>query len=223
MMLRKIKSYVLRGSGLTDRQKQGLAIYHSHYSLPLTQGVWNFSHIFNRQADTIIEIGFGMGQSLFEMAKCNPHINYIGIEVHQAGVGSLAASVHEAQLSNVRLISHDAVEIFDTVIPDNSLTGIQIFFPDPWPKNKHHKRRLIQVNFVNTLVKKLRMSGFIHAATDWEHYAHDMLSVFQEIPELTNQSKDHGFIDRPATRPLTKFEEKGLNQGHKVFDLLFLR
>lgn len=221
--LRTIKSYVLRGSGLTQRQKSGLDLYQDHYRLPLDSGLWDLKQIFRRESKTIIEIGFGMGHSLFTMANQNPNVNYIGLEVHQAGVGGFAADLHDAHMTNVRIVAHDAVEVFESVVADKSLDGVQIFFPDPWPKKKHHKRRLLQTPFINLLVKKLQTDGFIHVATDWEPYAQEVLSLLSLHPELSNQSTTNGFIERPTARRITKFEEKGINKGHKIFDLLFFK
>lgn len=152
-MQRRIKSYVLRAGRVSNRQNQGLELWLKDYELAVDGNPWNLAAAFNRNADTVVEIGFGMGASLLAMAKNNPEINYIGIEVHLAGVGSLAADLHEHQLSNVRIVAHDAVEVFRTQLLDNSLGGVQIFFPDPWHKKRHHKRRLIQKEFIQLVTK----------------------------------------------------------------------
>jgi tRNA (guanine-N7-)-methyltransferase len=180
-------------------------------------------NIFNRDAETIVEIGFGMGASLLTMAKMRPDVNFIGIEVHRAGIGSLATALFDEKVANVRIAPIDACEVFKQSILDESLAGIQIFFPDPWPKKRHHKRRLVQLNFVNLLVKKLRKGGFLHCATDWEDYAHHMNDVLSNQPVLRNQHESGGFVERPNTRPLTKFESRGIDLGHEVFDLIFLK
>lgn len=164
-MQRTIKSFVHRAGRMSPRQQLGLEQLMAHYTLP-HETAWDFAQIFAREADTIVEIGFGMGASLLTMALEHPEVNFIGIEVHRPGVGSLAADIHEYQLQNLRIASFDAVELFKQCIPDASLAGIQIFFPDPWPKKRHHKRRLIQPEFVRLLVQKLKSHGFVHCATD---------------------------------------------------------
>ncbi|CAM2741908.1 tRNA (m7G46) methyltransferase, SAM-dependent [Legionella steigerwaltii] len=222
-MQRRIKSYVLRAGRVSNRQRQGLEIWLKDYELIVDGGPWNLADEFVRNADTVVEIGFGMGASLLAMAKNNPALNYIGIEVHLAGVGSLAADLHEHQLSNVRVVAHDAVEVFRTQLLDNSLAGIQIFFPDPWHKKRHHKRRLIQKEFIHLVTKKLKPGGFIHCATDWQEYAEHMLDVLSAEPALKNSQQDGGYSPRPLSRPLTKFEQRGERLGHGVWDLIFIK
>ncbi|PWY55384.1 tRNA (guanosine(46)-N7)-methyltransferase TrmB [Legionella qingyii] len=222
-MQRKIKSYVLRAGRVSNRQRQGLDLWFKNYELSVGGNPWNLAEEFHRIADTVVEIGFGMGASLLTMAQNNPELNYIGIEVHQAGVGSLAADLHEYQLSNVRIVAHDAVEVFRTQLMDNSLAGVQIFFPDPWHKKRHHKRRLIQKEFIQLLTKKIKPGGFIHCATDWQNYAEHMLDVLSAEPTLQNTQKEGGYSPRPLSRPLTKFEQRGERLGHGVWDLIFTR
>ncbi|MBN9229820.1 MAG: tRNA (guanosine(46)-N7)-methyltransferase TrmB [Legionella sp. 40-6] len=223
-MHRRIKSYVLRTGRVSNRQQQGLDLWIKDYNLPLSDKPWDFTEIFGRSGDVIVEIGFGMGASLLTMAQQQPDCNFLGIEVHQAGVGSLAADLHDHQIKNVRIIAQDAVQILQTQIPDESLAGIQIFFPDPWPKKRHHKRRLIQTEFVHLLTLKLKKSGFIHCATDWQEYAVHMLEVLSTNRSLKNLSpQEDGYIPRPETRPLTKFEQRGTRLGHGVWDLLFIK
>jgi len=222
-MHRKIKSYVLRAGRVSNRQQQGLELWLKDYELRLSSSPWKYTEIFPRTSDVIVEIGFGMGASLLTMAKENPHLDYIGIEVHQAGVGSLVADLHDHQLSNVRVVAHDAVEVFQTQLADNSLAGVQIFFPDPWHKKRHHKRRLIQSEFINLLVTKIKPGGFIHCATDWQEYAEHILEVLSNEPALSNQQKEGGYAPRPQSRPLTKFEQRGERLGHGVWDLLFIK
>lgn len=221
MQMRTIKSFVLRTGRVTTRQQYALDHWFAAYHLPAQ--VWCLEKLFDRSADTIIEIGFGMGQSLLQMAQTQPHVNFIGIEVHQAGIGSLVASLHEAGISNVRIAPYDAVDVFKNYLPDNSLAGIQIFFPDPWPKKRHHKRRLIQTDFVKSLISKLKHGGFIHCATDWQDYAETMHKVFEAESNLVNQQAAGGFSPRPAARPLTKFEQRGHLLGHSVWDLIYRR
>ena len=222
-MHRRIKSYVLRAGRVSNRQQQGLELWLKEYELPVNKLPWNFSQEFGRSAETVVEIGFGMGTSLFTMAQENPQFNYIGIEVHKAGVGSLAADLHDHQVSNVRIAAHDAVEVFQTQLEDNSLSGVQIFFPDPWHKKRHHKRRLIQPEFIQLLVKKIKKNGFIHCATDWQEYADHILEVLSAEPALDNQQISGGYSPKPPSRPLTKFEQRGERLGHGVWDLIFIK
>ena len=162
-----------------------------------------------------------MGASLLAMAMASPNTHFVGIEVHRAGIGSLAANLYAHNITNVRIAPYDAVDILETSLADASISGVQIFFPDPWPKKRHHKRRLVQMDFILRWLPVLKPHGFIHCATDWEAYAQQMLTVLAAIPALHNQSEQHDFVPRPATRPLTKFELRGQNLGHDVWDLMF--
>lgn len=222
-MRRTIKSFVLRAGRISGRQQHALDTYLSQYELPINGSPWNFSEIFGRDADTIVEIGFGMGASLLTMAMQQPEKNFIGIEVHRAGIGSLLADIHDNNISNIRIIPHDAVEVLKQHIPSDSLAGIQIFFPDPWPKKRHHKRRLVQPEFLQVLLPVLGKGAFVHCATDWQEYADHMLEVLEQQTFLQNVQEAGGFIDRPETRPLTKFEQRGNRLGHGVWDLLFVK
>jgi tRNA (guanine-N7-)-methyltransferase len=222
-MHRKIRSYVLRAGRISNRQQQGLDLWVKDYELVMTGSLWNLAQEFGRAADIIVEIGFGMGASLLTMAQNNPELNYLGIEVHRAGVGSLAADLHEHHLTNVRIVAHDAVEVFRTQIADNSLAGVQIFFPDPWHKKRHHKRRLIQPELIHLLTQKIKKGGFIHCATDWQEYAEHMLKVLSEESVLVNSQSKGGYTPRPKSRPLTKFEQRGEGLGHNVWDLIFIK
>ncbi len=222
-MQRRIKSYVLRAGRVSNRQQQGLDLWLKNYELAMNNEPWSFEKEFGRSADTIVEIGFGMGTSLLSMAKDNPQSNYIGIEVHRAGVGSLAADLHEHQLLNVRIVAHDAVEVLQSQIADNSLVGVQIFFPDPWHKKRHHKRRLIQPEFIQLVSKKIKKDGFIHCATDWQEYAEHMLEVLSAEAMLRNQQLTGSYSPRPDSRPLTKFEKRGERLGHGLWDLIFIK
>lgn len=223
MMHRRIKSYVLRAGRVSNRQQQGLDHWIKDYELTVDGNLWSLSKEFLPAAEVIVEIGFGMGTSLLTMAQNNPQINYIGIEVHQAGVGSLAADLHDYQISNVRIVAHDAVEVFRTQIADNFLAGVQIFFPDPWHKKRHHKRRLIQAEFIQLLAQKIKPGGFIHCATDWQDYAEHILEVLSANKLLHNSQVENGYSPKPASRPLTKFEQRGERLGHGVWDLIFLK
>lgn len=222
-MHRRIKSYVLRAGRVSNRQQQGLDDWLKEYALAMSGTPWELAAEFGRTADTVVEIGFGMGTSLFTMASEHPDINYIGIEVHTAGVGSLVADVHDHQLTNLRVVAHDAVEVFQTQLADNSLAGVQIFFPDPWHKKRHHKRRLIQSEFIQLVTKKIKAGGFIHCATDWQEYAEHILAVLSAEPALHNQQTDGGYSPKPSSRPLTKFEQRGERLGHGVWDLIFIK
>lgn len=180
-----------------------------------------FDRLFGRHAPTIFEIGFGMGETTAEIAKARPDDNFLGVEVHGPGVGGLLKRVDELGLANVRVIRHDAVEVLAAMIAPASLAGIHVFFPDPWPKKRHHKRRLLKSAFVHELALRLTAGGYLHAATDWEDYADEMLAVLSAEPLLANTVA--GFAARPAYRPLTKFEARGLRLGHRVRDVIFRR
>lgn len=222
-MKRTIKSFVLRAGRLSPRQAYGLDHALERYLLPLQETSWCFKTIFGRQADVFVEIGFGMGASLISMARAAPHQDFIGVEVHRAGIGALAVALEEEGLTNVRIAPYDAREVFQVCLPDESLAGVQIFFPDPWPKKRHHKRRLIQTDFVTRLLQKIKQGGLIHCATDWEPYAAWMLDVLSHHPALINAASSGGFSLRPLSRPITKFEQRGLALGHGVWDLVFLK
>lgn len=222
-MQKGIKSFVLRAGRVSNRQQKALDLWLPQYQIHLENAIWDMASLFPSEAPTVVEIGFGMGASLCTMAMQAPHINFLGIEVHKAGVGSLVAALHEHALSNVRIVVADAVEVLTHYIPLNTLHGVQIFFPDPWHKKKHNKRRLIQPSFVNTLVDRLSPSGFIHCVTDWDDYAAHMLAVFSQHEALKNiQEQDFSSL-RPTTRSLTKFEARAAKLGHKVHDLIFIK
>lgn len=222
-MYRTIKSFVLRAGRVSPRQQLALDKWLVDYELPAPGNKWDLVAAFGRKADTVFEIGFGMGGSLITMAKAAPEVNYIGVEVHRAGIGSLVADLHDEVINNVRVAPYDAVEVLKTCIVDGSLAGVQVFFPDPWPKLRHHKRRLVQPELIQLLIKKIKVGGFIHCATDWEEYAEQMMLVLNAAPELANTQPDGGFMPRPLFRPLTKFEHRGNQLGHGVWDLMFVR
>ena len=179
--------------------------------------------LFGRDANTVLEIGFGNGGSLAQMAKANPQNNYLGIEVHRPGVGNLLLQIEQDNISNIRVICADAVEVLEQMIPDASLYRVQLFFPDPWHKKKHHKRRIVQKPFVELLRQKLIIGGVFHMATDWQDYAEHMMVVMSEAEGFNNQSGAGEYAERPDYRPLTKFEQRGHRLGHSVWDLLFER
>ncbi|OBW97706.1 tRNA (guanosine(46)-N7)-methyltransferase TrmB [Gallibacterium genomosp. 1] len=220
---RKVRSFVLRTGRLSDAQKRAMNDNWSEFGLEHQADQFDFKKIFDNDQPVILEIGFGMGSSLVEMAKQNLNNNYIGIEVHTPGIGACIAYALEQQVRNLRVICHDAIEILQDNIPDQSLSGLQLFFPDPWHKAKHHKRRIVQPQFLKLVMQKLKTGGFIHMATDWENYAEQMLDVLSQEEELTNTSATNDFIPRPDFRPLTKFEQRGHRLGHGVWDLYFVK
>lgn len=222
--LRKVRSFVLRTGRLSDYQRDMMNNNWVNLGLDYQSSPFNFQEIFNNNNPVILEIGFGMGRSLVEMAEQNPDQNYIGIEVHTPGVGACIAYALEKGVKNLRVICHDASEILRDSIGDKTLGGLQLYFPDPWQKAKHHKRRIVQPEFISRVLTKLHPNGFIHFATDWENYAEHMLEVLRQFEaELQNTSATNDFIPRPDFRPLTKFEERGHRLGHDVWDLYFLK
>ena len=217
--LRPIRSFVKREGKLTSGQQNAINRFWPSYGVDLDHDVLNFKSLFNRDANTIVEIGFGNGLSLASMAQAQPELNFFGIEVHRPGVGSLLVQVGKHSLSNVRVSQDDAVQVFEQQIADDSLQRVQIFFPDPWHKKRHHKRRLIQPEFVEMLVKKLKPSGQIHVATDWENYAEHILEVLSADINLRNTAE--AYAEKPDYRPKTKYEERGRRLGHGVWDMVF--
>ena len=216
----RIRSFIRRQGRLTPGQQLALDNHWATYCLdPKTD--YDFAQVFGRDAPLFVEIGFGNGDSLAKMAAANPDKNYIGIEVHTPGVGHLLILLHEQGINNVRIYCHDAIEILEQKIADNSLAGVHLFFPDPWHKKKHHKRRIVRPSFVDLLVKKLKTGGYFHAATDWENYAEAMLTVLSEGAVLNNTSPTQDYCSCPKYRPLTKFEQRGIKLGHGVWDLIF--
>jgi tRNA (guanine-N7-)-methyltransferase len=221
----RIRSYVLRAGRVGSGQARALAEIGPRFMLPYQPAVLDLDVAFGRTASNpaprILEIGFGMGEGLAEIAAANPENDYIGVEVHTPGVGALLKQIGERGLTNVRVIQHDAVEVLTRMLAPACLAGIHIFFPDPWHKKRHHKRRLIQPPLVNLLASRLAPGGYIHLATDWQDYAEQMLAVLSAEPLLVNSVTD--YAPRPDTRPLTKFEQRGIRLGHGVWDLVFRR
>jgi len=217
----RIRSYVLRAGRVGSGQARALADIGPLYRLPYQPGVLDFEAVFNRRAPRILEIGFGMGEGLAETAAAHPDHDYLGVEVHTPGVGALLKQIGERGLVNVRVIQHDAVDVLTHMLAPTSLAGLHIFFPDPWHKKRHHKRRLIQPPLVQLLASRLQPGGYIHLATDWQDYAGQMLAVLSAEPLLRNTVAD--YAPRPDTRPLTKFEQRGIRLGHGVWDLVFRR
>ena len=221
--LRKIRSFVRREGRLTTGQQHALDTLWPKYGIDISDTTLDLGSIFGNEKPVILEIGFGNGDSLAQMAKDNPGLNYLGIEVHRPGVGHLLYLIEEQGIENLRIMSEDAVEIISNQIPEQALTGIQLFFPDPWPKKKHHKRRIVQPEFVKLLASRLKPGGFFHMATDWENYAEHMLEVMSAAEDFENSTQGGDFIPRPESRPLTKFEQRGQRLGHGVWDLLYIR
>jgi tRNA (guanine-N7-)-methyltransferase len=220
-LYRPVRSFVLRPGRISSAQTRALETLLPRYGIPYREALLDLDAAFVRPAPKILEIGFGMGASTAEIAQAQPENDYLGIEVHPPGVGSLLKLIEEKNLANLRIIQHDAVEVLRHMIPDAALDGVHIFFPDPWPKKRHHKRRLIQPELVAALCRKLKPGAYLHAATDWQEYAEHILAVFGAQPLLENTAQD--YAPRPAWRPLTKFEQRGLNLGHGVWDLVFRR
>ena len=216
---RTIRSFVMRAGRTTEGQARALADLGPRFVLPFQPQVLNFEQTFGRRAPVVLEIGFGMGDATAQIAQTLPDTDFIGCEVHEPGVGALLKQIGERGLNNLRLVRHDAVEVLEQMIEPASLAGIHIFFPDPWHKKRHHKRRLIQAPFVAQLVTRLAPGGYLHCATDWEPYAQQMLEVLGAEPALVNTAE--GYAEKPAYRPLTKFENRGLRLGHGVWDLVF--
>jgi tRNA (guanine-N7-)-methyltransferase len=216
-----IRSYVLRQGRVSNAQQRALDALKPRFGIPYTKKLLDLDTAFGRAAPKILEIGFGMGETTATIAAAHPENDYLAIEVHNPGVGSLLKQISEMDLTNLRIIQHDAVEVLRDMIPDASLDGVHIFFPDPWHKARHNKRRLIQAPFIARLVLKLKPGGYVHAATDWQDYAEQMLAVFSTEPLLQNTAAN--FAPRPDYRPLTKFELRGLRLGHGVWDLVFRR
>ena len=216
----RIRSFIRRQGRLTPGQEVALDQHWPQYGLE-PELDYDFSQVFGRQAPLIVEIGFGNGDSLAKMAAANPDHDYIGIEVHKPGVGHLLILLHEQGLTNVRVYCHDAIEILEQKLPDHSLAGLHLFFPDPWHKKKHHKRRIVRPSFVELLNKKLKVGGYFHAATDWQNYAEWMLDVLGAQQGLSNTSPTQDYCPCPDYRPLTKFEQRGIRLGHGVWDIVF--
>ena len=216
-----IRSYVLRQGRFSRGQQRAYADLLPRLGVAYRPEPLNFREIFGRPAPTVVEIGSGMGETTVRIARENPGTNYLAVEVHAPGVGSLLKQLDESAVDNVRVVQHDAVEVMRDMVPRDSLAGIHVFFPDPWPKKRHHKRRLIQPAFAELAAARLAPGGYLHVATDWQDYADHVLAVLTQVPGLRNTADD--FAPRPATRPETKFERRGLKLGHGVWDIVFTR
>ena len=216
---RAIRSFVLRQGHMTAAQQRAIDTLWPRYGLDYRAENLDLAQTFGRAAPKVLEIGFGMGTATAEIARRLPDTDFLAADVHGPGVGNLLKLIEEQGIANIRVMRHDAVEIVENMLADNSLDGIHIFFPDPWHKKRHHKRRLIQAPFVAKLLPKLKSGGYIHLATDWEEYAAQMLDVLRAFPGLENTAE--GYAPTPAYRPETKFEARGKRLGHGVWDLVF--
>jgi tRNA (guanine-N7-)-methyltransferase len=217
----RIRSYVLRQGRVSNAQRRAHDTLLPRFGITFDETPLDLDTVFGRRAPRILEIGCGMGETTVAIAAAHPDTDYIGIEVHTPGVGSLLKQIDEAGLSNVRVIQHDAVAVMDTMIPPASLDGLHIFFPDPWPKKRQQKRRLIQSPFIALAASRLKPGAYLHAATDWQEYAEQILAVFSAEPTLANTAS--GYAEKSAYRPQTKFETRGLKLGHGVWDIVFRR
>ncbi len=219
---RRIRSFVLRQGRLTKGQERALETGWPQFGIEYTPATLDLNLAFGRsESKKILEIGFGMGDATAKIAQTLPDCDFLAVEVHTPGVGGLLKLMQEGEISNIRIIQHDAVEVLENMLPDQSLDGVHIFFPDPWHKKRHHKRRLIQAEFVKLLCAKLKVGAYIHVATDWQEYAEWVLEVLKAEPMLQNTATD--YAEKPSYRPLTKFENRGLKLGHGVWDLVFIR
>jgi tRNA (guanine-N7-)-methyltransferase len=216
---RSIRSYVLRQGRISNAQRRAHAELFPVYGVPFSPAPLDLVALFGRAAPKTLEIGFGMGETTAAIAQQHPECDTLGVEVHTPGVGSLLARIAELRLANVRIVQHDAVEVIEKMIAPEALEGVHLFFPDPWPKKRHHKRRLIQAPFVSLLASRMKPGAVLHACTDWEDYAAQMLQVLSA--ESTLQNTASGYAARPDSRPQTKFERRGLSLGHRVWDLVF--
>jgi len=219
---RRIRSFVLRQGRLTKGQARALETVFPKFGITYKPELLDLSTQFGRaDSKKILEIGFGMGETTAKIAQTLPECDFLAAEVHTPGVGALLKLIDESALTNIRVIQHDVVEVLQNMLPEASLDGIHIFFPDPWHKKRHHKRRLIQAEFVKLLCTKLKPGAYIHVATDWQEYAEWVLEVLSAEPQLQNTAKD--YAEKPGYRPLTKFENRGIKLGHGVWDMVFTR
>ena len=218
---RPIRSFVLRAGRMGPGQARALAELGPRFVVPYADTPLDFDALFGRAAPRVLEIGFGMGDATAAIARAMPDTDFVGVEVHAPGVGALLKRIGETGLTNVRIVQHDAVEVLERMIAPGSLAAVHLFFPDPWPKARHHKRRLVQPGFVALVASRLAPGGTLHCATDWQPYAEQMLEVLSAEPALRNTA--NAYAPRPPYRPLTKFESRGLGLGHGVWDLVFTR
>ena len=225
--MRQVRSFVRREGRLSSRQIRALDQLWPEYGIEYEEKLLDLDQLFSPNHPNTnpitLEIGFGMGASYIETIQAQPNTNFIGIEVHRPGVGTFLNRAVANKLTNIKVLKHDAVEVLKHMIPDGSLDKVQIFFPDPWPKKKHNKRRIVQPDFMNIITQKLTSNGILHLATDWENYAEHMLEVLESVEGLTNQAGENQYAPRPEDRPLTKYEQRGQRLGHGVWDLVFVK
>jgi len=219
--IRTIRSFVKREGRLTAGQQHAIDTQWAEFGVDYAAALLNLTDIFKRNAHTVLEIGFGNGESLFEMAQASPEKNFLGIEVHRPGVGHLLRLIENSKCQNIRVSNHDAIDVLQDQIADASIDRLQLFFPDPWHKKKHNKRRIVQEKFLIEVARVLKPTGTFHLATDWEHYAKQMLQTLNDSGLFTNLSADNTYVPKPQERPTTKFEKRGQRLGHSVWDLLF--
>ena len=219
--IRPIRSYVLRQGRLTKHQAEGIRLLSALHAIPFRDNNLSWDKIFSNKGKKIIEIGFGMGHTTIEIAETLTDSNFIAIDVHSPGVGNLLNKIKENELENLKIIQHDAVEVLEKMVIDESLDAIHIFFPDPWHKKRHNKRRLIQNSFLELISRKLKKDGYIHIATDWEDYADWIVGIFKKNKKY--RSKNSDFSKKPSYRPKTKYENRGINLGHQVWDIIFVK
>jgi tRNA (guanine-N7-)-methyltransferase len=223
-MHRPIRSFVLRQGRFSAAQQRAYTTLLPRFGISYSASILDLEAVFGRAAPKVLEIGFGMGETTAAIAEACPDRDFLAVEVHTPGVGSLLKLIDERRLTNIRIVQHDAVEVVTNMIEADALAGAHVFFPDPWPKKRHHKRRLLQPTFVHELARRLTRNGaggYLHTATDWEEYAIEMLATFTAEPLLRNHAVE--FAPRPDYRPLTKFERRGLGLGHGVWDVIFAR
>jgi tRNA (guanine-N7-)-methyltransferase len=220
---RPVRSFVLRAGRLTEGQKRALDELWPRYGIEPGGGLLDLAAVFGNDHPVILEIGFGNGEATWKMALAHPEENYLGVEVHRPGVGHLLLKIEQDSVSNIRIANEDAVGFLMKRIPAESLAGARIYFPDPWPKKRHHKRRIIQAPFIGLLAAKMKQGGILHMATDWEPYAEHMLEVMHNSPEFENLAVEGKYSSKPDWRPETKYEKRGQRLGHAVFDLVFRR
>jgi tRNA (guanine-N7-)-methyltransferase len=218
---RPIRSYVLRQGRVSKAQRRAHDALLPQFGIPFAREIIDLDRVFGRSAPKILEIGFGMGETTAAIAARYPENDYLGIEVHTPGVGSLLKQIGEQEITNVRIIQHDAVEVLTHMVAPRTLDGVHVFFPDPWPKKRHHKRRLIQPPFIALLAERMKAGAYLHVATDWKEYAEHVLATLSA--ERTLQNTAAGYAPRSDRRPQTKFESRGLKLGHKVWDIVFSR
>ena len=224
-MHRSIRSFVLRSGRVTQAQQRAYEEIFPRFALPYAKSPLDYAQAFGRSAPTVLEIGFGMGETTATIAQARPDLNFLGVEVFATGIGALCKRIDQLQLANIRIVQHDAVEVVRDMLAPDTLAGAHVFFPDPWPKARHHKRRLLQPAFVALLASRLERGGYLHAATDWQHYAEQMLGVLSHEPQLRNLHPGYAPAPRNpvAERPTTKFHARGARLGHGVWDLVFER